>query len=208
MSPFLVALIVLAAAPPDATAGPDVPAGSATGLQSAGKAGPAAAAAEQPQIAPRTGRELSAAVQAALRRWARPGDQQPDQAATEFLALYSELQQDQGLARSTREQLRSKVRSRLLRLADQIARRANREERQAARAPTAVTVKTPADKQSTLAQLVDLIQRTVAPSSWDVNGGPGTIYYFRPSRALVVRQTDEVHGQLSDALQQIQRLNR
>ena len=44
--------------------------------------------------------------------------------------------------------------------------------------------------------LVDLIQRTIAPTSWDVNGGPGAIVYFRPSRALVVRQRSEVHEQL------------
>ena len=44
--------------------------------------------------------------------------------------------------------------------------------------------------------LVDLIQRTIAPASWDVNGGPGAIVYFRPSRALVVRQRSEVHEQL------------
>jgi hypothetical protein len=44
--------------------------------------------------------------------------------------------------------------------------------------------------------LVDLIQRTIAPASWDVNGGPGSIVYFRPSRVLVVRQRSEVHEQL------------
>jgi hypothetical protein len=44
--------------------------------------------------------------------------------------------------------------------------------------------------------LVDLIQRTIAPASWDVNGGPGAIVYYRPSRALVVRQRSEVHEQL------------
>jgi hypothetical protein len=44
--------------------------------------------------------------------------------------------------------------------------------------------------------LVDLIQRTISPASWDVNGGPGSIVYFRPSRALVVRQRSEVHEQL------------
>lgn len=53
--------------------------------------------------------------------------------------------------------------------------------------------------------LVDLIQKTIAPSSWDVSGGLGTIYYWRPGRALVVRQTDEVHDNMGDLLGQLRR---
>ncbi len=51
--------------------------------------------------------------------------------------------------------------------------------------------------------LVDLIQRTIAPDSWDVRGGPGSIYYWRPGRALVVRQTTEVHDWLAETLEQL-----
>lgn len=51
--------------------------------------------------------------------------------------------------------------------------------------------------------LVDLIQRTIAPDSWDVRGGPGSIYYWRPGRALVVRQTTEVHEAIADGLGQL-----
>ena len=54
-------------------------------------------------------------------------------------------------------------------------------------------------------QLVELIQKTVAPSTWDVNGGLGTIYYWRPGRALVVRQTGEVHDRMGDTLDQLRR---
>jgi hypothetical protein len=53
--------------------------------------------------------------------------------------------------------------------------------------------------------LVDLIQRTIAPASWDVNGGPGAIVYFRPSRVLVVRQRSEVHEQLQDVVGALRR---
>lgn len=53
--------------------------------------------------------------------------------------------------------------------------------------------------------LVDLIQKTIAPSAWDVNGGLGTIYYWRPGRALVVRQTGEVHDEMGVVLDQIRR---
>jgi hypothetical protein len=44
--------------------------------------------------------------------------------------------------------------------------------------------------------LVDLIQQTIVPDFWDVNGGPGTIVYFRPLMCLVVRATSDVHHQL------------
>ena len=44
--------------------------------------------------------------------------------------------------------------------------------------------------------LVDLIQRTISPRFWDVNGGPGTIVYYRPLHCLVVRATGEIHGQV------------
>jgi hypothetical protein len=35
--------------------------------------------------------------------------------------------------------------------------------------------------------LVDLIERTISPPIWDVNGGPATVVYFAPRHALVVR---------------------
>lgn len=41
--------------------------------------------------------------------------------------------------------------------------------------------------------LVELIEATINPKFWDVNGGPGSIIYFAPLRCLVVRATDEVH---------------
>ena len=57
-------------------------------------------------------------------------------------------------------------------------------------------------------ELADLIQTTIAPASWERNGGLGSIYYWKTSRAMVVRQTGEVHNQMRDLLQQLQRANR
>ena len=45
-------------------------------------------------------------------------------------------------------------------------------------------------------RLVALIERTISPEFWDVHGGPGTIYYYRPLRVLVVRATDDLHGRI------------
>src|SRR5207253_10728677 len=44
--------------------------------------------------------------------------------------------------------------------------------------------------------LVALIERTINPAFWDVNGGPGTIVYYAPLQCLVVRATAEVHGNI------------
>jgi hypothetical protein len=48
--------------------------------------------------------------------------------------------------------------------------------------------------------LVDLIQKTIAPESWDINGGPGSIVYYGNFRALVVRQSEEGHSDVSNLL--------
>jgi hypothetical protein len=49
-------------------------------------------------------------------------------------------------------------------------------------------------------QLVELIQRVVAPDFWDQQGGAGTIRYFAMRRVLVVRATSDVHEQIRDLL--------
>lgn len=46
-------------------------------------------------------------------------------------------------------------------------------------------------------QLVQLIQRTISPPSWDVNGGLSTIRYWRPGMALVVRAPQSIHEEIS-----------
>lgn len=48
--------------------------------------------------------------------------------------------------------------------------------------------------------LVELIERTINPAFWDVNGGPGTVYYYAPLQCLVVRATTEVHGTVGAGL--------
>ena len=56
--------------------------------------------------------------------------------------------------------------------------------------------------------LAELIQQTIVPSSWDVNGGPGSIYYWQPGRALVISASGEVHDQIADVLEQLERAGR
>ena len=54
-------------------------------------------------------------------------------------------------------------------------------------------------------QLVELIQTVIRPETWDINGGPGSIYYWYPGRALVIRQMGEVHDDICGVLNQLRR---
>ncbi|MDV6030299.1 MAG: hypothetical protein F9B45_09365 [Phycisphaera sp. RhM] len=49
-------------------------------------------------------------------------------------------------------------------------------------------------------QLVELIERIVAPDFWESRGGVGSIHYFAMRRVLVVRATSDVHQQVKDLL--------
>ena len=50
-------------------------------------------------------------------------------------------------------------------------------------------------------RLIDIITDTIAPQSWSVVGGPGTIMEY--NGLLVISQTAEVHAQIADLLDQI-----
>ncbi|MCA9174758.1 MAG: hypothetical protein KDB14_09770 [Planctomycetales bacterium] len=54
--------------------------------------------------------------------------------------------------------------------------------------------------------LIELITTTIAPDSWDEVGGPGAIEAFPTNLSLVVSQTQDVHEQISDLLDQLRRL--
>jgi len=54
--------------------------------------------------------------------------------------------------------------------------------------------------------LIDLITSTIAPTTWDDVGGPGSIQPFATNLSLVVSQTQDVHEQIVDLLEQLRRL--
>ena len=54
--------------------------------------------------------------------------------------------------------------------------------------------------------LIDLITATIAPQSWDAVGGPGSIEGFPTNLSLVISQTQDVHEQIADLLDQLRRL--
>lgn len=60
--------------------------------------------------------------------------------------------------------------------------------------------------QADFDSLIELITSTVTPASWDANGGAGSIAPFATNLTLVVSQTQEIHEQIADLLQQLRRL--
>lgn len=49
------------------------------------------------------------------------------------------------------------------------------------------------NQQQQIDRLIDLIQSTVDPDSWEKNGGPGRIVYHAPTGTLIIKNTAEVH---------------
>jgi type II secretory pathway component GspD/PulD (secretin) len=56
------------------------------------------------------------------------------------------------------------------------------------------------------AQLMELIRKTVAPTSWQEQGGSGSMQYYPLGMALVVRQSPAVQAQVVDLLKALRRL--
>ncbi len=54
--------------------------------------------------------------------------------------------------------------------------------------------------------LIELITSTIAPDTWDEVGGAGAIEPFPTTLSLVISQTQEVHEQITDLLDQLRRL--
>jgi general secretion pathway protein D len=54
--------------------------------------------------------------------------------------------------------------------------------------------------------LIELITSTVATDSWEENGGNGAIEPFPTNLSLVISQTQDVHEQIADLLEQLRRL--
>ncbi|MCA8991891.1 MAG: hypothetical protein KDA88_07925 [Planctomycetaceae bacterium] len=64
----------------------------------------------------------------------------------------------------------------------------------------------PAPSTAQFQALSDLITTTVAPSSWAESSGQGTINRHDSTLSLVVRQTQKVHQEIADLLDQLRRL--
>jgi hypothetical protein len=149
----------------------------------------------------RRAHQLREAVARQLRREAvseRAGNDAENEAATRALVkLHAQLVEDTALTTDERTHLMGVIRSRLSRVESRLKQRIKRQDSTAGRGGAAADDSGP--------ELVELIQTVIAPQSWAVHGGPGTMRYYRPLRVLVIRQTSEVHEQLGGVLRQMRK---
>lgn len=161
--------------------------------------------------------DLREATYAALRA-SRARGAEPRQFVPQLAAVYEQLRADEELRAAERAQLRRMVAKRLAEVGLDLLRDLKKAEadaatssRAAARssAPSTYRITDEALQAGSAGggpdiagarELVELIRTTIAPETWDVNGGRGTIVYYSPLKVLVIRQTSEVH-ELINALQ-------
>lgn len=157
-------------------------------------------AAPPDATAEHTAADWRAEYRQAMRMSAKQSDAPPEEVAPKLVALYAELERPNALSSTERLQSRRILRNRLESVRDELRRKQLRVKKAAAQHGNG----SPAELAQAQ-QLIDLIQTTVAPASWQANGGRGGISYFSNGRALVVRQTGEVHEQLGGTLSALRR---
>jgi general secretion pathway protein D len=59
--------------------------------------------------------------------------------------------------------------------------------------------------QADFDSLIELITTTVKPQTWDEVGGPGSVSEFANNLSLVISQTEDVHEEIVDLLEQLRR---
>ena len=153
----------------------------------------------------------------------------------EMLPLYREIASDpRRLASPTLERYRIQLRARLLQVQARLKRQLARDKNNPPRSASLAEATTDAliDQMSLVGAsaggpaqlfssrgafggaavrpdyglaLVELIQSTIEPDFWDIRGGPGTIVYYAPLHALVVRATSEVHHKIGGAVKVIRK---
>jgi hypothetical protein len=60
--------------------------------------------------------------------------------------------------------------------------------------------------QASFEALIDLLETSIAPDSWEARSGPGSIMPYRTTLSLVIRQTQAVHEEISKLFGQLRRL--
>ncbi|NOX53798.1 MAG: hypothetical protein GXP27_05055 [Planctomycetes bacterium] len=136
----------------------------------------------------------------------RPGP--PDQIVPQLAVIYAALDRCEKLSAKRKRQMRAALQARMKSYRDQLLRRLRKSEAERSRLGRSARprgrqserLRGPAD-EARARQLIELIESTIAPESWQSSGGPGSIRYFSLLQALVVRQTGPVHRQIGDLLE-------
>lgn len=158
------------------------------------------------------GDDLAEECERAVRESAKRARPDPTEMVPRLVELYGRLNETTELGRSEATRLQSRIEFRLQQLQRTLKSTIARAERTAARSSQPVRSR-PSEEKSFAAPrdvanaraLIDLIQSTVAPESWEINGGHGSIRYYAPLKVLVIRQTTETHYQLRGTLKQLRK---
>jgi hypothetical protein len=158
---------------------------------------------EAPKLAPQQVRD---AVSLVLEREATAKTPAERAAAIRDLSkLYVAICRDTDLARDQRLKLKAKVYSRLVSIKEDLEWNIKRHQEDPKAELPMYPVGESLSEQTPQPQgggavtdygetLVELIQATISPASWDVNGGPASIVYYPNLKVLVVRASGDVHG--------------
>lgn len=147
--------------------------------------------------------ELHSACTAAIRHSASRRKPDPAAVVPELVALYQVVGEAEQLGPAARKRLQDRLRTRMEQIREELlrvlsrAKKANRNRRASADSERLSAGPAAPGVQS----LIDLIQTTVAPSAWEVNGGLGTIHYLPRYQVLVIRQSQAAHSKIGGALQ-------
>lgn len=224
---WMLAIATIAATPPEPPAVAPLPVES--GLESSERparisaavvespAHEASAAKRRTSLAGLTeldGDQLVAECERAVRKTAERAEPDPAEMVPRLAALYDRLSETTELGAAEATRLQKRIAYRLQQLQLKLKRTIARSERDAARSSKRVRKRGGPPHDRSLAAgrdvanaraLIDLIQSTIAPESWQKNGGNGSIRYYAPLKVLVVRQTTEVHYQLRGTLDQLRK---
>lgn len=157
---------------------------------------------------PKTRDELRKAYHAMMLKSAKRSKAEPHEFIPEMVQLHSELKQTENLSHSESSKKAGIVKNRLEETYEKLKREAIRMEadiKRTAYRTNARTTKTPelngpAQELARANELIELIQSTIEPDHWDVNGGKGSIRYFANLKVLVVRAKSDVHYQIGNNL--------
>lgn len=150
----------------------------------------------------------------ALQKSARRAMPKLPEVVPPLVKVYAQLAEVEGISHAERSRMQSSVKARLEELRDKLIRELLRNKKLAdRRRRKSERTSEPVDEKAQMLaggganaqaiQLIDLIQTTIAPESWQRNGGRGSISYFDLLKVLVIRQTGEVHHQLGGTLPQL-----
>ena len=127
----------------------------------------------------------------------------PEEAVPRLVSLYVSLEHIESLPRGERMRMRQTLQGRLVKQLEELLREKRKHELAQQKTAKRVGSDSQAGGGATAfaaQQLINLIVTTIAPDSWKQNGGKGSISFYARNPALVIRQTSEVHGDMTDLL--------